>query len=46
MDYSKVDFTSILTEVKNVATVVLPVVVSFVAFRKGFQFLKSCIKGA
>ena len=36
----------ILDEIKSIMTIVVPTVVGFLAFRKGWQFLKAQIKGA
>lgn len=36
----------ILDEVKDLVPVVLPAVVGFLAFRKGWSFIKSAIRGA
>ena len=36
----------ILQEIKSIMPIVVPTVVGFLAFRKGWQFLKSQIKGA
>lgn len=41
-----VDFMSVLDEIVALVPVVLPVIVGCLAFRKGFGFLKSAIKGA
>lgn len=37
---------TILDEVKNLVPVVLPAVIGFLAFRKGWSFLKSAVRGA
>ena len=39
-------FTGVLDGVKELLPVVLPVVVGFIAFRKGWAWLKGQIKGA
>ena len=39
-------FTGMLTEIKALIPVLLPTVVSFLAFRKGWSFLKGQIKSA
>jgi len=39
-------FTGILDTIKDLIPVVLPAVVGFLAFRKGWSFLKGQIKGA
>lgn len=41
-----VDFTIILTEVKDGLKIVIPTVLGFIAFRKGFAFVKKQLKGA
>lgn len=40
------DLTPVLAEIKTLIPIVLPVIVGFIAFRKGFAFLKSALKGA
>lgn len=37
---------TILDEVKALVPVVVPAVIGFLAFRKGWSFLKSAVKGA
>lgn len=39
-------FTGILDEIKNLIPIVLPAVVGFLAFRKGWSFLKGEIRKA
>lgn len=46
MDLTGVDFTIILDEVLKIVPIVLPVVLAFVGFRKGYGFLKKQLKGA
>lgn len=41
-----IDLTAVLDEVTNLVPVVLPVVISFIAFRKGYAFIKRSLKGA
>lgn len=41
-----VDLTAVLDEVVALIPTVLPVVISFIAFRKGFAFIKRALKGA
>ena len=36
----------VLTEIKTIVPIVVPTVVGFMAFRKGWGFLRSAIKGA
>lgn len=43
---SGVDLMQVLDEIVALVPVVLPVIVGCLAFRKGFAFLKSAIKGA
>lgn len=46
IDYSTLSFTPIVDEIKAVVVVALPVVVTFIAIRKGYGFLKKQLKGA
>ena len=46
IDLTSVELTSVLDEVKNLVPVVLPVVISFIAFRKGLAFVKRALRGA
>lgn len=39
-------FTGVLDEVINLVPIVLPAVIGFLAFRKGWSFIKSAIRGA
>lgn len=41
-----IDLTAVLDEIVALIPVVLPVVIGFIAFRKGFGFIKSALKGA
>lgn len=41
-----VDFTEILTEIKALVPIILPVSIGFIAFRKGMGFLFSSLKKA
>ena len=41
-----IDLTAVLDEIVSLIPVVLPVVIGFIAFRKGFSFIKSSLKGA
>lgn len=45
LDLSGVDFSMLMTEILAVVPVVLPVVISFLALRKGISFLKSTLSG-
>lgn len=46
IDLKGIDLTAVLDEVVNLVPVVLPVVISFIAFRKGYAFIKRALKGA
>lgn len=46
IDLTGVDLTSVLDEVTGMLPVVLPVIIAFIAFRKGIAFLKNQLKGA
>ncbi len=46
MDWSSLDLSALLTEFKAVLPVVVPTVISFMAIRKGWNFLRSQVKGA
>lgn len=39
-------FSGVLEEVIGLVPVVLPAVIGFLAFRKGWSFIKSAIRGA
>lgn len=41
-----VDLSAVLDEIVALVPTVLPVVISFIAFRKGFAFIKQSLKGA
>lgn len=41
-----IDLTAVLDEIVSLIPTVLPVVIGFIAFRKGFAFIKSALKGA
>lgn len=41
-----IDFSVVFKEVQNLVPTVLPAIISFLAFRKGWAFLKGSIKGA
>lgn len=36
----------VLAEIKTLLPIVAPAVIGFIGFRKGWQFIKSAIKGA
>lgn len=40
------DLVGVLTEIKALVPILIPVIVGFIAFRKGFAFVKSQLKGA
>ena len=46
IDLSGIDLTAVLDEVVALLPVILPVVIGFIAFRKGIAFLKSALQGA
>ncbi len=41
-----VDLTDILSQITTLVPIVLPAVIGFLAFRKGWSFIKTAIKGA
>lgn len=43
---TNVDLTLVLDEVKSLVPIVLPVIIGFIAFRKGISFVKNALKGA
>lgn len=43
---TSVDFLSVLTEITSLIPIVLPAIIGFIAFRKGWSFIKSALKGA
>lgn len=45
IDLNGIDLTAVLDEVTGMLPVVLPAVIGFIAFRKGFSFLKNTLKG-
>jgi hypothetical protein len=46
MDWSTLDFNGIYNGFITVVPYVIPVIVAFIAFKKGYQFLKKQVKGA
>lgn len=46
IDLTGVDLTAVLDEVVNLVPTVLPVIIGFIAFRKGLSFVKGALKGA
>ena len=41
-----IDLTAVLDEVVGLLPTVLPVIIGFIAFRKGLAFVKRALKGA
>lgn len=41
-----IDLTAVLDEVVGLLPTVLPVIIGFIAFRKGLSFVKRALKGA
>lgn len=41
-----IDLAAVLDEVVALVPVVLPTIIGFIAFRKGFAFIKRVLKGA
>jgi len=41
-----IDLTAVLDEILALVPVVLPVTIGFIAFRKGYAFIKSVLRGA
>jgi len=41
-----INLSAVLDEIVALIPTVLPVVIGFIAFRKGFAFIKSALKGA
>lgn len=46
IDLTGVDLSAVLDEIVGLLPVVLPVIIGFIAFRKGLSFIKSALKGA
>lgn len=46
IDLTGIDLTAVLDEVVALIPTVLPAVIGFIAFRKGFAFIKRTLKGA
>lgn len=44
--YTGLDLTVVLDELMKIVPIAIPVVLSFLGFRKGYAFLKKQIKGA
>lgn len=45
-DLTGVDLASVLDGIKELLPTIIPVVISFIAFRKGYAFLKRSLRGA
>ena len=45
-DLTGIDLTAVLDEVVALVPTVLPVVIGFIAFRKGLAFVKRALRGA
>lgn len=43
---SAISLAGVLNEIKTLIPVILPTVVGFMAFRKGWSFLRGAVKGA
>lgn len=46
IDLTGVNLAAVLDEITALVPTVLPVVISFIAFRKGLSFIKSALRGA
>ena len=46
IDLTGINLTSVLDEVVALVPTILPVIIGFIAFRKGLGFVKSALKGA
>ncbi len=46
IDLTGVELSAVLDEVLRLVPVVLPVTIGFIAFRKGFAFIKRTLRGA
>lgn len=46
IDLTGVDMGAVLDEVTGMLPTILPVIIGFIAFRKGIAFLKGQLKGA
>lgn len=46
IDLTGIDLTAVLDEIVSLVPTVLPVIISFIAFRKGLAFVKRALKGA
>jgi hypothetical protein len=46
IDLTGIDLTVVLSEITGMLPTVLPVIIGFIAFRKGLNFLISSLRGA
>ena len=46
IDLTGVELLAVLDEIKALVPVVLPVIIGFIAFRKGLAFIKGTLRGA
>ena len=46
IDLTGIELTAVLDEVVGLLPTVLPVIIGFIAFRKGLAFVKRALKGA
>lgn len=46
IDLTSIDLSAVLDEVLALVPTVLPVTIGFIAFRKGYGFIKSVLRGA
>jgi hypothetical protein len=46
IDWSTIDFTSIFSTFMSAVPYAIPVVIAFIAFKKGYGFIKKQVKGA
>ena len=46
IDLTGIDLSAVLDEVTSLLPTVLPVIIGFIAFRKGLAFVKGALKGA
>ena len=46
INLTDIDLSAVLNEILALVPVVLPVTIGFIAFRKGYGFIKSVLRGA
>lgn len=46
LDLTGINLLAVLDQIKTLVPIILPAVVGFLAFRKGWSFIKSAIMGA